>query len=204
MRCPSTICDGYIEGSHFSEAPKKPAWSLVVCKTPFKSGSLATRTSNEAKRPHEVEPSSSFPVVNNRGVATSHRQTQRMLRAGAEEVPEELEVDKAAVLASVSQVDPSASNGRRFWTFQAGPVPNLPDAEDKEKRIRQQLASSEDPCLDEEVPEELAAAGACEPGLLSHSPRHISEVPDEVESDYESSGSIAAEDEVSANLDDQF
>lgn len=178
-----------------SEAPKKPAWSLVVCKAPFKSGSIATRASNEAKHPHEVGPSSTFPAVNSSGVVMPHRQPLRMLRAGAEEVPEELEVDKAAVLASVSQVDPSAfSNGKRFRTFQAGPLPNVRCAEDNGEHVTRQLASSDDPSLDDEVPEELAAAGACGPGLLSHSPRHISEVPDEVESDYESSGSMAAED----------
>lgn len=177
-----------------SEVPKKPAWSLVVCKAPFKSGSMATRASNEAKHPHEVGPNSTFPTVNSSSVVMPHRQPQRMLRAGAEEVPEELEVDKAAVLASVSQVDPSASNGKRFWTFQAGPVPNVRCAEDKGEHVRRQLASSDDPSLDDEVPEELAAAGACGPSLLSHSPRHIPEVPDEVESDYESSVSMAGED----------
>lgn len=204
MRCPSNICDGYMEGSLASEAIKKPAWSLVVCKAPFTSGSLATRTSSDAKHPREIESSPSFPSVNKDGLAMSHRQPQRMLHAGAEEVPEELEVDRAAVLASVNQADPSASNGRRFWTIQAGPLPNALGAEDKRENSRQQLASPDDPSLDEEVPEELAAAGACEPGVLSYPPSHILEVPDEVESDYESSGSVVAEDEASGNLDEQF
>lgn len=187
-----------------SEAPKKPAWSLVVCKAPFKSGSLATRASNEAKHPHEVEPSSSLPNANSSSVVMPRTQPQRMLRSGVEEVPEELEVERAAVLASVNQVDLSASNGRRFWTFQPTSLPSEPCADNEGEHVSHQLASSDDPSLDDEVPEELAAAGACEPGLSSASPRHISEVPDEVESDYESSGSLAAEDEASANLDDQF
>lgn len=199
------MCDGYVEGSLASEAVKKPAWSLVVCKAPFKSGSLATRASSDAKHPRETESGPSFPAVNRESLPRSHQQPQGMLHTRAEEVPEELEIDRASVLASVSQVDPSASNGRRFWTIQAGPLPNVPcAAEGKMDNDRQQLASPDDPSLDEEVPEELAAAGACEPGLLSYTPGHTLEVPDEVESDYESSGSMAAEDVASANLDEKF